>query len=295
MSVCPVAALLLLFLFNALGANAQTVQAVVWKTPDGTLRDFAQTFDNGNTVALSWNNWSSTAYINASPTSVNLWVTSFDWALDGYNNTIQTNIDLTQPGAFPWTIRIPSSDLATNAKYVLRFIASGEPANSQSQLSSPGFVVLAPGAVASSSSTLTSTTLSTTASAALSTTASTTLSTTASVSSTLISTTASSATTSTPTNTPSKSQSASSALSTGVKVGIGVGASLGALALVGALVGLFYYRRKARALAAGTVRAAESKEGPLGFAPGHPTYQGVSYDERLTHAPGSNRHPVEMG
>ena len=46
---------------------AVDVQATVWKTPDGTVKDLALTFTNSQTIPLVWNNVSMHGYIYSWP------------------------------------------------------------------------------------------------------------------------------------------------------------------------------------------------------------------------------------
>jgi hypothetical protein len=69
---------------------AQTVQTLLWNVPDGKASDLSLTFTNGNTVPLSWNNWTSTSFIDTTKSHVDLWVTSYDWNLNQYAETLKS-------------------------------------------------------------------------------------------------------------------------------------------------------------------------------------------------------------
>jgi len=216
-------------LFYSRPVAAQTVQQLLWDVPDGKATDLSQTFTNGNTLPLSWNNWSSTSYIDTFKSHVDLWVTSYDFNLNQYAYTLKTDIDLTVPGSFGWTITIPDKYLSVSAKYVLRFKAPASNYNASSpQLSSPGFLVLKAAASSSSSSSSSSS-------------VSTSSSTATSQSSIASSTPA--ATTNSTQNGPLAESQPSGGLSTGAKAGIGIGISLAALAAA-AILGFVLWRRK---------------------------------------------------
>lgn len=250
----PFAATTLLHQFFAITA-AQSVQTLLWNVPDGKSTDLSLTFTNGVTLPLSWNNWSSTSYIDASTTLVDLWATSYDYNLNKYAEVLKgtffcaarclsveradsfsESIDLTVAGNFAWTIAIPDRYLSVSAKYVLRF---KKPATNYSadtaDLSSPGFLVLKATILSSTitSSSMTSTSTSTLTSSSIST-VSSIVSQTASV------TSAAPAASSTAPNVASQSESG---LTTGAKAGLGVGISLAVLA-AGALIAFLLRRRK---------------------------------------------------
>jgi hypothetical protein len=67
---------------------AQSPQAILWNTPVGDLQDFSQTFNNGETLLVSWNAWTSDTQINATTSLVDLWVTSFDYSVNQYSYKI---------------------------------------------------------------------------------------------------------------------------------------------------------------------------------------------------------------
>jgi hypothetical protein len=230
---------------------AQTVQTLLWNVPDGKATDLSLTFTNGVTLPLSWNNWTSTSYIDTSQTHVDLWVTSYDWNLNQYAEVLKSKdsltrdrgpffplssnlciaeIDLTVVGNYAWTIAIPDKYLSTSAKYVLRFkIPATSYTPDTAQLSSPGFLVLR--AATPSSSSTTSTSSSASRSSAL-----------PSQSTSTTSTAQSSSSATAPAGSLIASQS-DKGLSTGAKAGLGVGISLGVLA-IGALLGFVLARRK---------------------------------------------------
>jgi hypothetical protein len=86
--------------------DAQTVQSLLWNIPDGKASDLSLTFTNGVTLPLSWNNWTSASYINASQTLVDLWATSYDYNLNQYAEVLKS-ID-----SLPWLLSsVPRSDL----------------------------------------------------------------------------------------------------------------------------------------------------------------------------------------
>lgn len=85
----------LLYQFFGITA-AQSVQNLLWKVPDGKSTDLSLTFTNGVTLPLSWNNWTSTSYIDASKTLVDLWATSYDYNLNKYAEVLK-GIYSTQP------------------------------------------------------------------------------------------------------------------------------------------------------------------------------------------------------
>jgi hypothetical protein len=70
--------------------SADTVQQLLWNTPSGDAADLSLTFTNGQTLPLSWNNWTTyTTDIDASTTLVDLWVSSFDWNLNQYAKNLK--------------------------------------------------------------------------------------------------------------------------------------------------------------------------------------------------------------
>lgn len=233
----------LLLTLHSLSAQ-ETVQSLLWITPSGAKPNFSLTFMNGQSIPLSWNNY--TTHPTSFPiNNVDLWITSFDWNVNDYHVKLKStlrsrhikqyrvplltwrqpaSISLAAPGSFTWTIDIPDQSLAASAKYVLRF---KEPTDNYDQntpeLSSPGFLVLQSAASSSTSSSSSSSSVST------------------SSSSTIIS---SSATTSF-SATSAPSTEGSHGLSTGAKVGIGVGAAVGALAV--AIIAIILLLRKKKA------------------------------------------------
>ncbi|QDS73447.1 hypothetical protein FKW77_008789 [Venturia effusa] len=217
--------------------TAQSVQILLWKVPDGTSPDLSLTFTNGVTLPLSWNNWSSPSYIDASTTLVDLWATSYDYNINKYAEILKESIDLTVAGNFAWTIAVPDKYLSVSAKYVLRF---KEPAAKYSadtaDLSSPGFLVLK--ATNSLSTTKSPSIIPTSTSTSSSITA-----TSVTTSQPASTTPAASASTDPPATTPMVASQQQLGLNTGAKAGLGVGISLVVLAIV-ALVAFLLRRRK---------------------------------------------------
>lgn len=219
-------AILLLHLDVGIYAQqSETVQSLLWKVPDGDLTDLSQTFTAGTTLPLSWNEYGVLGNVDIKRQLVYLWVTSFD--NNPYSQLLRTNINMSQPGNFVWTIDIPDETLAISAKYVLRFKLPENEYNSVSgELSSPGFLVLRSTAATSSISSLRSSSTPTSSA------------TTASSSSSTPTTTKSAE----PSQTSAASNEPSNAMSTGAKAGIGIGSAV--LALGGAAVLWFFFIRK---------------------------------------------------
>jgi hypothetical protein len=71
-------------------AVAQTVQSILWNTPNGNEPDLSQTFTNGQTLPVSWNAWTDDSYIDAYTNLVDLWVTSFDYNINQYSDKIKS-------------------------------------------------------------------------------------------------------------------------------------------------------------------------------------------------------------
>ncbi|KAF2103274.1 hypothetical protein NA57DRAFT_52801 [Rhizodiscina lignyota] len=215
-----------IFQFCVVIRAQDTIQAALWKVPDGTSPDFSQTFTDGESIPLAWNDFSGTSDVNASASLLDLWLTSFDWDNNQYSQLLRKGIDLTTPdgGHFTWTINIPDRSLSVSAKYVLRFKIPASSYNANTgQLSSPGFLVLAAQASSSTSLSSSSETLSS--------------STTKKVTST-----STNALTATAPTTPSSASEHS--LSGGAKAGIGIGVAVAILALTALGTFLFFRRRK---------------------------------------------------
>ena len=66
----------------------ETVQSVIWNTPDGKLPNFSQTFNSEITLALSWNPWLSPAYVDASKSLLDLWITNFGGEMKEFNEKV---------------------------------------------------------------------------------------------------------------------------------------------------------------------------------------------------------------
>ncbi|KAE9968188.1 hypothetical protein BLS_005971 [Venturia inaequalis] len=247
----PFAATTLLYQFFGTTA-AQSVQNLLWKVPDGKSTDLSLTFTNGVTLPLSWNNWSSPSYIDASATLVDLWATSYDYNLNTYaevlkgifsctgrlssvegSNPFLESIDLTVAGNFAWTIAIPDKYLSVSAKYVLRFKKPATIYNADTaDLSSPGFLVLK--ATTSSSTTTSSSKTSTSTSSSISSASSTASQTASATSSAPV----------IPSSTPTVTSQSQTGLTTGAKIGLGVGVALAVLVICALIAFLLTRRRK---------------------------------------------------
>ncbi|RDI78338.1 hypothetical protein Vi05172_g11731 [Venturia inaequalis] len=228
----PFAATTLLYQFFGTTA-AQSVQNLLWKVPDGKSTDLSLTFTNGVTLPLSWNNWSSPSYIDASATLVDLWATSYDYNLNTYAEVLKESIDLTVAGNFAWTIAIPDKYLSVSAKYVLRFKKPATIYNADTaDLSSPGFLVLK--ATTSSSTTTSSSKTSTSTSSSISSASSTASQTASATSSAPV----------IPSSTPTVTSQSQTGLTTGAKIGLGVGVALAVLVICALIAFLLTRRRK---------------------------------------------------
>ncbi|KAL3419601.1 hypothetical protein PVAG01_08099 [Phlyctema vagabunda] len=236
-------------------AQAQTVQEAIWNIPDSSLSDLSQTFTSGTTLPLSWNPYKSSAYIDASNSLLDLWVSTYDFAQNPYSQLLKENINLTVPGGFAWTIDIADEDLSASAEYVLRF---KEPALRYEQntpdLSSPGFLVLR--ANSPSSLATPSLTASSAAASSSATSSSTRITPTSSMvslsvlpSSTVVPSSVIPAASTIGASSPSGAVSTNDActscgLSTGAKAGIGIGIAALVLTVAGAAYFCFTRKRK---------------------------------------------------
>lgn len=72
----------------SLASRAQTVQSILWNTPNGNLADLSQTFIAGTTLALSWNAWPSQIYIDPNKNLVDLWVTAYETSRNSFNQSL---------------------------------------------------------------------------------------------------------------------------------------------------------------------------------------------------------------
>lgn len=81
---------LLLFQINRFAAQAQTIQNILWNTPDGNLADLSQTFTAGITLGLSWNAYESTQYVDTVNNLVYLWVTAFDYNTNPFSQLLKS-------------------------------------------------------------------------------------------------------------------------------------------------------------------------------------------------------------
>ncbi|SRR6266536_963955 len=79
----------LFHLFLSVAWSQKTIQNVIWNVPDGDLPDLSQTFTAGTTLPLSWNNYTSTAYVDTTKNLVDLWVASFDYSLNLFSQLIK--------------------------------------------------------------------------------------------------------------------------------------------------------------------------------------------------------------
>jgi len=83
-------------LFHFVAWAQETIQNILWNVPDGDLSDLSQTFTAGTTLPLSWNNYTSTLYVDTTKNLVDLWVTSFDNSLNSFSQLIKGRDSCTQ-------------------------------------------------------------------------------------------------------------------------------------------------------------------------------------------------------
>jgi hypothetical protein len=76
-------------LFHFVAWAQKTIQNILWNVPDGDLPDLSQTFTAGSTLPLSWNNYTSTLYVDTTKNLVDLWVASFDNSLNSFSQLIK--------------------------------------------------------------------------------------------------------------------------------------------------------------------------------------------------------------
>ena len=92
MAVLLYSILLLLFdllLRVAFVAAQDTIQEEVWNVPSGQDVDFSNTFYDGNTVPISWNEYGGGN--TASYDTLDLWVTTFDYTVHQYSQLLNGN------------------------------------------------------------------------------------------------------------------------------------------------------------------------------------------------------------
>lgn len=238
-----------------------------WIVPSGSVTDFSSTFQNGNSITLSWK------AINSS--ICDLWVVASD-ASNDYATRIASNINLETAGTYPWTVSVGSEQVDIDDRYQLQFIPTGTEykAGQTGYFSSPGFLLLNRGEAVPSSAT---------SAAATSAIAATT-----STSNSQSSPTAASS--STATSSPSSASNASQ-VNTGVIVGGVIAAIVAVVIILG--LGLYVLRLRRRNKAAGNVRSQGIwPENPLISSTTSPrTEKKIS---GLFEAKGDQQHPVEL-
>ncbi|RMZ81777.1 hypothetical protein DV738_g1964, partial [Chaetothyriales sp. CBS 135597] len=100
-------------------ANAQ------WLVPDSSQPDLATTWNDGDSVTLSW------AALNSS--ICDLWLTG-PASDDDYAIRLASNINLAQDGTLPWSIDIGSEKLNIGQVFTLAFIPTGQAFSSSQQV-----------------------------------------------------------------------------------------------------------------------------------------------------------------
>ena len=235
-----------------------------WIVPSGSVTDFSSTFQNGNSVTLSWK------AINSS--ICDLWVVASD-ASNDYATRIASNINLETAGTYPWTVSVGSEQVDIDDRYQLQFIPTGTEyrAGQTGYFSSPGFLLLNRGEAVPSSAT-----------SATATTATTSTSSSQSSATTASSSTATSST---------SSSSDPSHINTGVIAGGVIAAIVAVVIILG--LGLYVLRLRRRNKAAGNVRSQGIwPENPLMRSTTSPrTEKKIS---GLFEAKGDQQHPVEL-
>jgi len=82
--------LLLELLLQITFATAQEpIQQAVWNVPNGQDADFSNTFYDGNTVPISWNELEDGN--TALYATLDLWVTTFDYTINQYSQLLTGN------------------------------------------------------------------------------------------------------------------------------------------------------------------------------------------------------------
>lgn len=237
-------------------SGQETVQQIVWNVPNGQEPDFSSTFDAGDSIPVSWNQYGNGSVEEYD--ALDLWVTTADYSVHPYaqlldgifsfvrcvsrigsNNKFAENLSLNQGGSWTWTINIPTSQVQIDAKYVLRFKPISSPRSyynaSSSEVSSPGILILQAGSP---------TTTSSTSSSALNT----------------------SRTSAMPTTT------GSNGLGTAAKAGIGIGVSAAALLSLGGFFAYFLLKRR---------KCRDPESQPAHGKPTESTLLRRSYEERV--------------
>ena len=238
-----------------------------WIVPSGSVTDFSSTFQNGNSVTLSWK------AINSS--ICDLWVVASD-ASNDYATRIASNIDLETGGTFPWTVSVGSEQVDINDRYQLQFIPTGteHEVGQTGYFSSPGFLLVNRGEAVPSSAT------SAAATGAL-----------AAATSTSISQSSATAASSSTAKSSSSSSSDPSHTNTGAIVGGAIAATLAVVMILG--LGLYVLRLRRRSKAVGNKRSQ-------GIWPANPLIASTTSPRTekkisgLFEAKGDQQHPVEL-
>ncbi|RMZ76072.1 hypothetical protein DV737_g5024, partial [Chaetothyriales sp. CBS 132003] len=236
-------------------ASALTRQ---WLVPDSSQPSLATTWNDGDSVTLSWTALNSSI--------CDLWLTNPN-SSNNYAIRLATNINLDNAGTLPWSINIGTEQLSISDVFELCFIPTGQAytpsslsQSQQPQITSPSFVVLAEGSTRPSSTTATT-------AATIATTAAT------------------------PTGTAivSPGPEKSVGLSTGVKIGASVAIVAALSLIIGLLFWVFRLRRRVKQARAAEddrkdILRSDSSDADLEMTPS------PSPSPRLTSPP-----PVQLG
>ncbi|KAK3299627.1 uncharacterized protein B0H64DRAFT_102828 [Chaetomium fimeti] len=117
-----------------------TRRQYLWNTPDGDKPDFAETYTHGDELVFSWNALNNSIY--------DLWLTSWKPGPDPVAVCLARAVNLAHDGNLKLvTSDPPTAQLANETRYVLRFkppTGQGEFVASDTDLSSPGFLLVEP-------------------------------------------------------------------------------------------------------------------------------------------------------
>jgi hypothetical protein len=115
-----------------------------WLNPDASQSDFSSSYHNSEGIVFAWEG------LNQSLSD--LWISSYD-TTNPYSLRIATNINITGPGNLPWTVTVSGEEIDLDDRFRLHFVPTGTAyvAGQSDQIESPGFLLLQPGDVDSSS------------------------------------------------------------------------------------------------------------------------------------------------
>ncbi|RMD39573.1 hypothetical protein DV735_g5552, partial [Chaetothyriales sp. CBS 134920] len=126
------------------GTTSRSFARAQWLVPDSSEPDLATTWNDGDSVTLSW------AALNSS--ICDLWLT--DPNGDDYTIRLASNINLADAGTLPWSIDIGTEQLSIGQTFALSFIPTGQAYSSQQvHITSPTFTVLPKGSASPSHTT----------------------------------------------------------------------------------------------------------------------------------------------